>query len=124
MALFREAQRTVWYHDGVIDIWVEPKDDLTLRLVTPLKNPRPLEQKGKQQWQSQDSQSRFTILTSWESSLREPESGTIEIQPQGRIRIIVEDLDTFHNGGAYVVNYFGEKMTKDFMEPLEAFLVQ
>ena len=40
-----------------------------------------------------------------------------------RIRIVTEDVDTFHTDAADAENYFGSVMMDDFYNPVEAFLV-
>jgi hypothetical protein len=39
-----------------------------------------------------------------------------------RLRIIMEDIDTFHNGAEKFENHFGQVMVEDFFNPIEAFV--
>ncbi len=40
-----------------------------------------------------------------------------------KIRIIMEDVDTFHEGALDQETYFGKVMTEDFYNPLEVHAV-
>jgi hypothetical protein len=39
-----------------------------------------------------------------------------------RVRIIIEDIDTFHEGAEKLENHFGQVMVEDFFNPIEAFV--
>ena len=115
----------------------------TLKLETPIRTNNFRVVDGHQSL-LQDNQSRITVLTNSDLSNHPPrleQAGTIEIpitlpdtysssaQRQEpmlliQIRIIVEDLDTFHQGGTQRVNYFGKLMTQDFLHPLEAYVIK
>ena len=148
------VRRTVYHQDGVTDMVVmyDPAEaassrsaqiSLTLKLETPIRT-TDLRVIGDHQLLLQDDQSRLTIVSSSNLS-KQPkkleQAGTIEI-PIGlsdsylssmgqqepvllmRIRIILEDLDSFHQGGTKRVNYFGKLMTQDFLNPLEAYEIK
>jgi hypothetical protein len=48
-------------------------------------------------------------------------SGCVEIPIKRplRIRLILEDIDTFHEGGAEKETYFGSLMIDEFLHPLD-----
>jgi hypothetical protein len=46
----------------------------------------------------------------------------VPILPLLRLRVIVEDVDTFHPGAAALENYFGKTMKADFWNPVETFV--
>jgi hypothetical protein len=112
-----------------------------LKLETPIRTTELRVVDGRQSL-LQDEQSRITLLTSHEVPLpkRLDQSGTIELpitlpptatakeqhQPQDpivvfQIRIIVEELDLFHQGATNRVNYYGKLLTQDFFNPLEIY---
>jgi hypothetical protein len=87
----------------------------------------------------QDDMSRYTILVSppYAASVlamtkiipvkhdpaEEMVTGTLELHTfPVRIRIIVEDVDTFHKGADSEENFFGSLMKHDFYTPLEKFV--
>lgn len=77
----------------------------------------------------QNAVSRITILTSWEAAVSSPEHNMIDITMEpsfdvSRVRIIVEDVDTFHKDADKIASYFGMFMAKDFWSPMEAFIVE
>ena len=121
--------RTVWEHDGVIDLHFEANetaDEAKYRIETAVKGSfRTVESNN---FVLQNDTSRVTILTSWDAKVENPEPGTIEatLKPSVlmlRIRVLVEDVDRFHQGADKVTNYFGDFMTKDFFTPMKTFQV-
>jgi hypothetical protein len=67
-------------------------------------------------------------LTSWDATVTSPQPGTVDISLEPafnflRLRLILEDVDTFHKGADDATNYFGDFMAKDFFSPIEYFLV-
>jgi hypothetical protein len=129
------VQRTVWDQDGVTDLLVSYYSDyidmhkIRLRLHVPLAIGE-IEFKlvGKRQYQLQDGHSRIIVLTSEECSGLEfvPHGRVIEIPlpKEGRnellrIRIIIEDLDLFHDVAARnQVGDFAYFMMDDFFNPV------
>ena len=78
----------------------------------------------------QDKLSRITVLANRECSGLEVdvESKLLSIpltddvlgdrRSPFRLRVIVEDIDTFHKGADEVSNYFGSRMSEDFFTPI------
>jgi hypothetical protein len=123
--------RTVWEHDGVTDLLIEGKGqvDWMLTLETLLAGDMMnLIHRSENQYWIQNQQSRVTILTSEHVEMVNPSNGkgtvAIVITKPIRIRILVEDIDTFHEGGDQVESYFATVMRDDFLHPLEKSLVQ
>lgn len=126
-------QRKVYDHDGVTDIIIDALKAghvYMLKLETPIATSnlqRILDDNNAgREWWLQDTRSRMTILTSQpvEMTLVGKE-GTIQLSVSShlRIRVIVEDVDTFHKGAKKHANYFGDLMKQDFFSPLEAYKV-
>jgi hypothetical protein len=143
-------QRTVWQQDGVIDIVihdssedVQSQRNLTLRIETPLdKSSSTMKHIQDGQVRLEDRQSRFTLLT-WPKALASETTMRVNEGEGGggvaldvpvlytdknilplRLRIIVEDIDTFHQAADKVENYFGGCMVEDFFHPVEAFWIE
>lgn len=124
-----KLQRQVYDQDGVTDLVIEEGDLLlgadfpyTLQLETPIQADDILirEPEG-QAWWFQDLQSRMTILADVECTLTVVKRGTIQLvisQPM-RVRVIVENIDTFYRGSKKRANYFGSTLQSDFFSPLE-----
>ena len=77
----------------------------------------------------QNDVTRMTILTSWEAAVESPHHNAIDItlEPSfdiSRVRVIIEDVDKFHKGADKVKSYFAQVMEKDFLTPMEAFIVE
>jgi hypothetical protein len=118
--------RTIWDHDGVTDIVVtvpvEGQPSI-LQLESPLRNAKLIHHEKNTYW-LQDEHSRITILTSEEKRLSSHGTSNgvvvveIPITSSVRIRLIVEDLDTVHQGGNETENYFALFMALDFLKPL------
>ena len=129
------VHRSVWNHDGVTDIFVKQDvkafrtdEDLRLGLFHPFPSTSSLQFRvvNHNQFWLQDDHSRMTILTGQRCTGVEfhPDRGLVEIpfheQMTGlRIRIIIEDVDTFHEGARDRANYFGNLVAEDFFQPLE-----
>ena len=69
------------------------------------------------------------FLTSWEAEVSSPQPNIIEITMEPsydslRVRLIIENVDTFRPGADKIPTYFGKFMTKDFFSPIEAFIVE
>ena len=107
-------------------------EDVTLRFVTTLSDAKGLirlDDTFKKYW-LQNGIARITFLFSEAVILSEPSDGggivDIPIQlsrfsslPVLRIRLIVEDVDTFHEGAKDRENFFGKYMADDFFIPLQ-----
>ena len=75
----------------------------------------------------------MTILTNKNASLQSPVQGTVRVPilisedfPFFQVRIIVEDVDTFHSNSRTGMDrdyYFGKTLTEDFFKPVETFLI-
>ena len=142
-----QLKRTVWEHDGVIDLHVDPvafvPQDATfsLGLLLPdavggdwdIRGPVGRSLHREQAW-IQTNESRVTVFTrpKVQSVLAYPKSAAIPaparivlIIPSKtlplRIRIVVDDIDNFHEGAEKDETYFAKQMEKDFYQPLEFF---
>ena len=139
MVLGERIRRTVYYGDGVVDLLVEAVDgstavgagSISLHIQTALRKPS-LKRVRDGVWHLQDAQSRFTLLASPPLSISPVTTTTTEgkssmiVQVQAfpvRMRVIVEDIDTFHQGAKKEENYFGQSMAESFFLPVESFLV-
>ena len=143
-------KRTIWEHDGVIDLHIDPvafvKQDATfsLGLLLPdaagvdwdVRGPVGRSLHREQAW-IQTNESRVTVFTrpKVQSVLAHPKSAStlapariVLIIPSEslplRIRIVVDDVDTFHEGAEKDETYFAKQMEKDFYQPLEFFHLQ
>jgi hypothetical protein len=139
-----QLRRTVWQQDGVIDMLLEDlggfvttKDDLIWRFETLVQS---VSLKNIQQGhvRLQDERTRMTLLTMPAAGVEPTISRTdptntasvnaiidLAIQSQHlplRLRIIMEDIDTFHKGAEKLENHFGQVMVEDFFNPIEAFV--
>jgi hypothetical protein len=102
-----------------------------LKLETPIVATNFFEFDDHVRW-IQDSQSRMTILVRSEDDYHPLPTmigqGTLYVPISSNtttyIRIIVEDVDHFHNGTRKVPTYFGDLMTRDFWSPVEAYTIQ
>eukprot|EP00591_Stephanopyxis_turris_P001247 CAMPEP_0195524256 /NCGR_PEP_ID=MMETSP0794_2-20130614/23968_1 /TAXON_ID=515487 /ORGANISM="Stephanopyxis turris, Strain CCMP 815" /LENGTH=689 /DNA_ID=CAMNT_0040654433 /DNA_START=70 /DNA_END=2139 /DNA_ORIENTATION=+ len=132
--------RTVWAHDGVIDVYIDGTNyqgntnDLIFRLNTDVKSQRPIRSQSSKRdnkftFVFQDSHTRFTLLTSWDAQVSISRLGVVDISldkgsfswfPNLVVRIIVENIDTFHQGGEKKgPYYFASRMTNDFFNSVE-----
>jgi hypothetical protein len=130
-------RRTVTDYDGVIDLLLErtTKDSmmhqrqLILKLATPLQGtPIWKSFENGSHWRLQDNQSRFTFLT-WPKAVltMAVNGGTVSMTIPAdaypvSLRIITEDVDTFHDGADQEENPFGKLMIQDFFNPAELFV--
>ena len=124
--------RTISNWDGALDIEIEGTgEDGVYQLTVPIEG-TPSQQSlsgpnGPVMWTVQNSQSRVTILTSWAAKLKTDRPViSIEMRAQKamKLRIIIEDLDYFYTGGENEPNYFGDLLMKDFLNPMEQFLIE
>jgi len=121
--------RTVWQHDGVIDIHFEalPQSNTTVyRMETPMWGEFRAEESV---FTLQNEVSRLTIITSWKAAVESPAHNMIDITMDpsfgmSRVRLLIEDVDKFHKHADKVASYFGGFMKKDFFAPMEAFIVE
>ena len=117
-------KRTVWSHDGIADLIIEGTgEDGTLQLEVPIK--AKIVRKSSRHFEAQNDVSRVTILSHWMSNptIHDDYFLSIPVSHKGemRVRIILEDVDTFHAGGQNETTYFGVVAARDFFEPLEFF---
>jgi hypothetical protein len=145
-----QLKRTVWEHDGVIDLHIDPvafvKQDaeFSLGLLLPdavggdwdIRGPVGRSLHREQAW-IQTNESRITVFTRprVQSILAHPKSAStpapariVLIVPSKslplRIRIVVDDVDSFHEGAEKDETYFAKQMEEDFDHPLEFFHLQ
>lgn len=117
--------RRAWSHDGVIDLFVEgvSEDNFELEISAPIKTD--LYRKGANHYIFQDAYSRFTLLTRQEVQAQSDKPGVVQFGdlPVGfTVRVIIEDIDTFHKDAYKHVSDFAEMMTSDFLHPIEFYL--
>jgi len=134
-----QIRRTVWQQDGVIDFLFENaavKQSVVLYLETALElSTQPLERValGHARLQDHRNETRMTLLTSPTALRVETAAGVgrpagvlqLNIEPVHlpvRLRVIIEDVDTFHKGAEREENYFGQVMAEDFFNQIEAFV--
>jgi hypothetical protein len=121
------SSRTAWSHDGVLDIVVNegPGADVELELHIPLN--ATLQEKAPGHYVFQDAQSRYTILTRQRVRAYSGESGVMRLsdfQAGFILRLIIEDLDNFHYNATEQINDFAQRMTIDFLNPVEFYLLE
>lgn len=124
-----KVQRKVYNQDGVTDLVISlngsDQTSYTLKLETPIASDKLSEIRGeaRREWWLQDDRSRMTILTSKEVSVSVSKRGTVQmpISSDLRVRVVVENIDRFHEGAVDRANYFGDLMKRDFFHPLEAY---
>jgi hypothetical protein len=129
--------RTVFEHDGVVDVHLErvlvaPSEGAgyRYRIETNLLQGEIMQREpDKIMWQNETH--RLTILTSWNSFFvaESVSDGAVEVllvsndtPALARIRLIMEDVDTFHTTGSDRTYYFAQTMEDDFKLPVEVFL--
>lgn len=135
-------RRRLYVHDGVLDMTIETTDtgnvdDQGLSFTTHLDPAKLVSQRVQLgHWRVQDDRMRYTFLL-WPRSwpLDVDHDGTVRVTwpsaqlisrlllPTLRLRIIVEPIDTFHEGADREENYFGSVAINDFFHPVEAFIV-
>ena len=139
-------KRTIWEHDGVIDLHIDPvmyvEEDDTFSLDLLMPNTEDgawgTESKGEFSFREkawiQNNESRVTVIAKPKVrsilSHSETDSSPARIEiiiPSSslplRVRIIVDDVDTFHIGAEQDVTFFAEQMEADLQKPLEFFKV-
>jgi len=110
------------FNDKVIDITLEGKSSDIYRITTPLTGT--VKSSRKNVYHIQDRASRITIVGDPHLEMSVKSEGVLDIRPSQetnepqRLRIIVEDVDTFHAGAETAQNYFGETMVSEFEHPL------
>lgn len=116
--------RSIYDQDGVTDFDIDGnfQKGYMLKLETPISSSNLTQIDSKEYW-LQDSTSRMTILLSERVKTSLSENGVLELvlHLPLRIRIILEDVDHFHEGAWKRNNYFGAVMKQDFAFPLQAF---
>lgn len=131
----KQLRRTVWYQDGVTDLLVENKSDnsssIVLQLQTPLTKATAavgqLRKVREGVWHMQDEHTRFTILTLPRQNIVKPSAafGAVTVVIPSvllRLRVIVEDIDSFNLDADREENFFGKLMAEDFFIPPEVFV--
>ncbi|CAJ1968791.1 unnamed protein product [Cylindrotheca closterium] len=118
--------RSIYDQDGVTDFDIDGnfQKGYMLKLETPISGSNLTQINSKEYW-LQDCTSRMTILLSERIDTSVLEDGTLElvIHFPLRIRIILEDVDHFHEGAWKRHSYFGTVMSQDFFFPLQAFKI-
>jgi len=151
---FYPIDRHVVLHDGVIDMTInsvapglKTESDVIMRLVFNVKNHEgayfpnthtlvttkrgPLASSAS----IQDEKVKVTVLANWETSIRSPEEGVIEVVVQRkdeespddesapkRIRVITEDTNVLHDKlTEFFPSSYGKEMIQDFVDPIELF---
>lgn len=122
-----KVQRRAYNQDGITDIRISVTDgNYILQLETPIQSST-LDDVGSlgKEWRLQDKHTRMTILTdnAVEMSLPQESHVRIPVSSALRIRVIVEDVDTFHKGARKRANYFGELLKQDFFNPLQGYQI-
>lgn len=137
-----KIKRTVWEQDGVIDLMIETQEtelsDYEFWMKTSLKGDGVnFKTINEGHYRLQGGLSRYTFLvlprkgapaiTHFGANEDDGAAMVImTIRPEDglpvRIRVIVEDVDTFHLGADAEENYFAEQMIEDFYSPVEAFV--
>jgi hypothetical protein len=115
-------QRQVSFHDGVIDVVLEGSATDAYRLTTPISvHPELIDYSY---YQIQNGDTRITIVS---DAPMEASIGVIDIRPNAqhtRLRIIVEDVDTFHEDGGNTPYHFAQLMIADFHQPMEFYVIE
>jgi len=145
-------RRTVYEQDGAIDMIIEgkiaPSENRVLRLQTPLAKTQRRDEEDHPaahlsvvragHYRLQNKRSRMTVLTEprtlvpkndGDDKALKRETGTIDLLIRTtdlpvRLRILIEDIDTFHVDADKRENYFAESMIEDFYNPVEGFVVK
>ncbi|KAL3935832.1 MAG: hypothetical protein SGARI_002808 [Bacillariaceae sp.] len=126
--------RTIWDHDLVTDIEISGPsvaEDLVWTLWVPINTTQVTKGYMEKQTKNiqhenvywiQDGQSRVVIAFNESASLPEQlhHPGTLKIHVRSplRVRLIVEDIDTFHKDGAHLQSYFSSFMIDEFTHPM------
>jgi hypothetical protein len=148
-----KIDRTVSRHDGVVDLNIKSihresaDEDVVLKLIFNVRNAEGAYFRNTHTLVStvrgflvssasiQDKESKVTVLANWETDLRSPEEGVIEIvvQKKGepidadedrKLRIIGEDVSVLNDKlTEFFPSSFSKHMTQDFVDPVELFSV-
>jgi Glycosyltransferase family 10 (fucosyltransferase) C-term len=130
-------RRTAYSRDGFVDFTLETKtgavprhlqeSPLRLQLQTLVQAPITFRKVRDGVWHLQSDVTRYTVLVA--SSVRTDENlvkqGSakslleIEVSAPMRLRILVEDVDSFHQGADQVESYFGKLAADDFFTPIQ-----
>jgi hypothetical protein len=146
------VQRKIVEHDGVVDVTIQriefssqSRKDVILRLeIDGIHNTEGayfrdthtlVKEASKTAAVSsasiQDDRSKITVLANWETDIRSPQEGVIEIivlnaksaidqDEQRRIRVVTEDMNVLHDKlTEYFPSPYGRLMMHDFIDPLE-----
>eukprot|EP00934_Nitzschia_sp_Nitz4_P000456 Nitzschia sp. Nitz4//scaffold45_size130396//119722//120969//NITZ4_003473-RA/size130396-processed-gene-0.233-mRNA-1//-1//CDS//3329552470//456//frame0 len=120
------VQRDIYDQDGITDLWISGKTErkLHLKMDTPILDGMLRDLDSGKEWWFQDNVSRLTILLDNDVEILNPGGSIIQVAVSGplRIRLIVEDVDTFHAGAQELRSYFGGIMKQDFVTPIEVSL--
>lgn len=129
-------QRDAWEHDGVIDLhvkaigYIEPNTTSVLMLKATMLSGNVTMRATDEYAYIQSKMSRFTFFATSGISYDylSMSNAVALIIPSGvlpvRIRILTEDVDTFHDGGDQTTSYFATTMMADFQHPLEGFYME
>jgi len=147
-----KVNRRIYQHDGITDIYIKSvtrdssnNEDIVMLLEVDVKNLEgayfpnthtlvptvrsPLVSSGS----IQDQRSKVTVLANWETEIRSPQAGMLElvIERKGqpiladetrRLRIFTEDFSELHDKPTeFFPSSFGKMVTKDFVDPLQFF---
>lgn len=128
-------KRTVYEQDGAIDFLIETyqgtEQHYVIRLHLPLEETRPLVHDVKGKYYIQDGRTRFTLLVipkdAADVKISAKKPAAVDVVPRKtqssfRIRVIVEDVDTFHEDAEDETTYFTQRMIRDFYSPVEKFV--
>jgi len=125
-----KLRRTVYRHDGVIDIHVDDVNRVfgganVFMQLKPAQADPSFVPVDTGHVRIQDEKSRTTVLTWPPNEIAVVANSTVRIHVDRvpfRVRIIVEDVDKFHKGADQEENFFGGLMKRDFLTPIEAFV--
>ncbi|KAL3802742.1 hypothetical protein ACHAWO_010090 [Cyclotella atomus] len=125
-----DLTRSIWSNDGATDIYVEgsPSDTYILKLAFPLEHHKPLHTAKFNLVWIQDDRSRVSLAiqcnrecTREMSSVVTVASGLFEVHVSPdmlplRVRMIVENLDSFNNDVDAHPSYYAQRMFDDMFE--------
>jgi hypothetical protein len=124
---------TATEHDGVLDLHFESMPFVNgtglYRMGLPLSGEFRADESSRNVFTLQNDKSRFTFLTSWDAQVSSPRPDSIDIAMEPsydslRVRLIIENVDTFRPGADKIPSYFGKFWTREFFSPIEAFIVE
>jgi hypothetical protein len=130
--------RSLWSQDGTTDMYLDGQltNPLILKLQFPIANPSFRTYDARTVW-VQNEQSRISLMfgseglgmfdvSSATTFAADAASVEITIHPDHvplRIRIILEDQDTFHKGAEQELTYYGKIMSDDLLTMPELFVL-